>query len=133
MIVVVDTNIIFSALLSKNASFVEILLDKSYQFIAPHFLFTEIFKHKEKIQQFSKLNADELLELLNLLFSNIQFISVTTVAKQSVEKAIELCNETDLKDVPFITLCIEFNALLWSGDNALKQGLQNKNFNQFFK
>jgi predicted nucleic acid-binding protein len=43
--VVVDTNIIFSALLKKETRIREILDESSIQFCAPNFLIVEIFKH----------------------------------------------------------------------------------------
>ena len=37
-----------------------------------------------------------------------------------------------MKDVPFIALCVEYEAFLWSGDNKLKTSLSQNNFNKFF-
>lgn len=132
MIVVVDTNIIFSSLLSHKTFMAEVLLNKNIQFISPNFLFIEIFKHKEKILKYSKLSEDELLELFNLLLSNIQFISSSALSSSAIQKAIDFCKNIDMKDVPFISLCVEYEALLWSGDNKLKISLSQNNFNNFF-
>lgn len=132
MIVVVDSNIIFSALLSKNSFFLETLLKEEYRFVSPNFLFTEIFKHKEKLLKHSKLTEAELLELLNNLLSTIQFIPYNFISAQSLQKAIELCTGVDMKDVVFVGLSIELNAVLWTGDKTLKDGITAKGFNQFF-
>ncbi len=132
MIIVVDSNIIFSALLSKNSFFLEMLLKEEYHFVSPNFLFTEIFKHKEKILKHSKLTEPELLELLNNLFSTVQFISHNFISAQSLQKAIELCTGVDMKDVVFVALSIELNAALWTGDKTLKDGITAKGFTQFF-
>ena len=48
MIVVVDTNIIFSFMLSHKTFLAEILLDKIIKFTVPDFLFVEIFKHRKE-------------------------------------------------------------------------------------
>ena len=132
MIIVVDSNIIFSALLSKNSFFLETLLKEEYRFVSPNFLFTEIFKHKEKILKHSKLTEPELLELLNNLFSTVQFIPYNFISVQSLQKAIELCTGVDMKDAIFVALSIELNAALWTGDKTLKDGIAAKGFNQFF-
>ena len=132
MIVVVDTNIIFSSLLSHKSNMAEILLGKIHQFVAPHFLFTEIFKHKEKILKFTRLTEDELLELLSLLLGNIQFISTSGISSSSLQKAFDLCRHIDLKDLPFVALSIEYDAMLWTGDNKLKTSLTQHNFTKFF-
>ena len=132
MIVVVDSNIIFSALLSKNSFLLETLLKEEHHFIAPNFLFTEIFKHKEKILKHSKLSETELLELLNDILSTIQFIHYDFISTESLKKAISLCQDVDMKDMIFVALSIELNAVLWTGDRKLKEGITAKGFNQFF-
>ncbi len=130
--VVVDSNILFSALLSKNSFQLATLLKEEYKFVAPNFLFTEIFKHKDKILKYSKLAEPELLELLNYSLSNIQFIPVSVISIQSLEKAIALCGDIDEKDTPFVALSIELNALFWTRDKKLYEGLAAKGFTQFF-
>ena len=132
MIVVVDSNIVFSALLSKNSFLLEILLKEEHHFVAPNFLFTEIFKYKEKILKHSKLSETELLELLNNLLSSIQFIHYDFISPESLKKAESLCYDVDMKDMVFVALTIELNARLWTGDKKLKEGLTAKGYNQFF-
>ena len=132
MIVVVDSNILFSSLLSANSLFVQTLLDGEYKFIAPNFIFVEIFKYKDKILKHSKLSADELLEVLNKLLSNIQFLPNKFISPHNLNKAIELCKDVDLKDCVFVALALEMDAVLWTGDKKLKTALQQKGFNQFF-
>ena len=68
MIVVVDSNIIFSALLSKNSFFLETLLKEEYRFVSPNFLFTEIFKHKEK--HIAEEAANIMMQGLKVNFAN---------------------------------------------------------------
>ena len=53
MKVVVDTNIVFSTMLSKNSFLRQTLLRSDLQFYAPNYLFTELFKHKERILSLS--------------------------------------------------------------------------------
>jgi predicted nucleic acid-binding protein len=36
-------------------------------------------------------------------------------------------------DTPFVALCLQLNAPLWSKDEKLKTGLRNKGFNDFFE
>ncbi|MBE0425847.1 MAG: hypothetical protein IBX72_04265 [Nitrospirae bacterium] len=54
MKVVVDTNILFSAFLSENSQYRDLLFDEKYEFYSPNFVFLEIFKHKEKILKCKK-------------------------------------------------------------------------------
>jgi len=47
--VVVDTNLIFSALIPKSSKIRELLFDPNLTFYAPNFLISEIYKHKDKL------------------------------------------------------------------------------------
>ena len=124
---------IFSFLLYyQNSVILHTLLDDDYNFIAPNFILTEIFNHKEKITKHSKLSANELLELLNNLFSRIQFVTPDFISLSNFSKAINLCKDVDEKDTIFVALTIELNAELWTGDKRLKDGLKAKGFDQFF-
>lgn len=67
--VVVDTNILFSALVSRRSRIREILLMKpGMSFCCPRFFFSELFKHKKRIVAATDLSEDELLDALNSLF-----------------------------------------------------------------
>ncbi len=72
--VIVDTNIIFSALVNKNSSIASYLLNPTHSLVMPKFGFIEIFKHKEKIGKVSKHSSDEILEMLYELIRNIDFL-----------------------------------------------------------
>jgi len=125
--VVVDSNIIFSMLL-KNNKFYNILKNENVKFIIPKFLFVEIFKYKEKIVKYSKLNDDEVLEILYDILKNITIVDEMLISNISYKKAYEL-----VKDIVFIALCLEFDAKLWSSDKKLINGLKQKQFNSFYK
>ena len=74
MKLVVDTNIIFSALLKKESKELDLLLRANYEFFIPKTLFVELFKHKEKIIQASKLEEDEILELLYSILEKLEVV-----------------------------------------------------------
>lgn len=75
MKVVLDTNILFSALLQYRSAFAEEIFLAEVDFLAPHFTMVELFKHKERIVQLSKMTELEVLELLHRLLEQIQFVS----------------------------------------------------------
>jgi len=132
MIVIVDSNILFSALLAHKSIHLDTLENKAYEFFAPNFIFTEIFKYKEKILKHSKLTEIELLEVLNNLFARIQLVPHHFISLSNRKKASELCENIDSKDAVFVALTIELNGLLWTGDKKLKTGLAEKGFQRFF-
>jgi len=73
--IVVDANILFSALLKKGNPYIKVLMNANCKFFGPTFVFIELFKHKEKIQKYSSLSEEELLELLGIVLDQIEFIS----------------------------------------------------------
>lgn len=132
MKIILDTNIIFSALLHKQNKFKDIILNnEDLNFYTCNFLILEIFKYKEKIVKSSKAK-DDVLTILNLLLHNINFLNEEFVSLDSKKKAFNLCREIDEKDTPFVALAIELDALLWTRDKKLIIGLLNKGFDRFF-
>ena len=131
MIVVVDTNIIFSALLPESSKIRDVLLKKEHRFYCPNYFFTEIFKYKEKILKYTRLNESELYDYLNRIPENIRFIKGEVVSKENRLTAFNLCKDIDERDAPFIALAIEIEAHIWTGDKKLKKGLEKKGFSKF--
>jgi predicted nucleic acid-binding protein len=132
--VVVDTNILFSALVSRCSRIREILLmEAGLSFCCPRFIFSELFKHKERILAATDLSEDELLDALNSLFAHIQFVDEAAIPLGVWIEARRLCSGIDEKDTPFIALAIHLNARLWTEDDELKKGLHAKGFDLFFE
>ena len=133
MKVIVDTNILFSALISQESVLRKTLFTDEVDFYAPNFAFVELFKYKEKIQKLAKLSDNELFEFMNLLLNRITFVNEKFISLTSKQKAYDLCKDIDLKDIVFVALAFELNALLWTGDKKLKIGLELHGFVDFFK
>ena len=71
--VIVDTNILFAALVNRHSRLREtIIMEQNIQFCCPRFVFTELFKYKERIMAATDLTADEMIEALNALFAHIE-------------------------------------------------------------
>ena len=64
--VVLDTNLLFSALRSNNTAFQEILFSDEHIFYSSKYIIIEIFKHKERIVKGVKTaDENEIYEYLN--------------------------------------------------------------------
>lgn len=61
---IIDSNIVFSALRGKNSRTRSKLLTSEDKFFAPNFLIGEIFRHKERIIKNSKASEKETYEFL---------------------------------------------------------------------
>lgn len=133
MKVVIDTNILFSALLSEHSRLRDILVESEHIFYAPNYLFVEPFRYKEKITQLGKLDEESLLLYLQLLLEKIFFVQLDLINDTNPQQAYQLCKDIDLKDTVFVALCLELDAQLWTGDKKLKNHLLQKGFLQIFE
>ena len=132
MKIVIDSNILFSALLKADAKLAELILNPSFtiQGFTCYFLYVELFKHKEKIVRLSSLEETDLLDVLYRLIRKITFVNETIIPDEIRKKAYELTADIDPKDAPFVALAIYADATLWTGDRKLLDGLQAKGFTQ---
>ena len=133
MKVIVDTNIIFSALLREDNKYVNMLIknDDNHDFYGVYFTIVELFKHKERIIKYSKLNEDEVLEVLYELLKHIHIINNDIISIAAWKQAVNLVHDVDMKDVPHVALTIELEGKLWTNDVELKNGLRAKGFDDF--
>ena len=129
---VIDTNLVFSALIPKASQIREILFESNLIFYSPNILISEIYKHKEKLIKGSRLTESEFYLYFNGIIERIRFIPIDLISIESRQKAYELCRDVDVKDTPFIALSIELSIPLWTGDKKLKDGLVQKGFNEFY-
>lgn len=130
--VVIDTNLVFSALIPKASQIRDILFESNINFFSPNILFVEIFKHKEKLLKSSKLTESEFDIYFNGIIERIKFIPADFIGLDSRQKAYDLCFDVDIKDTPFVALSIDLAVPFWTGDKKLKDGLRQKGFQNFY-
>lgn len=131
MRLLVDTNIIFSALLKKGSKALDIIMSDKFEVFIPKFLIIEIFKHKEKIIRVSKLSEDEVIESLYLILKYCTVMNDEDIPGEILNQAFLDVKDIDPKDVVFVAAAITLDARLWSGDKKLINGLKDKNINIF--
>lgn len=132
MKIVVDANILFSGLLPVFSKIRETLLHKEHDFYAPSFIIVELFRHKDKIFKHSKLNDEEIYELLNKMVERLHLTQTEFITVENRVNAYELCKGVDPKDAIYVALCLELDATLWTGDKKLIQHLSKQGFEHFF-
>ncbi len=125
---VLDTNIVFSALLKQESVLKKLILDPVNDLYTCNFLFVEVFKHREKIKKCSRLDFDDILVLMRILFSKIHFVKEDIIPPQIYLEASALCAGLDEKDTPFVALSLFLKAPLLTGDKRLVTGLRAKGF-----
>jgi predicted nucleic acid-binding protein len=128
VIIVVDTNIVFSGLLNPEGTISDILLNSSdaFDFFAPIAIIGELEKHHKKLLRLSGYSEEDLNFLKRILLKKIELINLESITPVSWEKAIALTKDVDEFDAPFIALCLELDAPLWTGDKKLLVGLTEK-------
>ena len=132
MIVVVDTNILFSALLKTPNKFAETIFLSDDTFHAPAQVVFELFRHRYKIMKASHLDDDVVFELLSLLAKRINIVEERKINDAPLQKAYALCKEIDVEDTIIVALALQLEAHLWTGDKKLLKGLTAKGFDKFY-
>jgi len=131
--IIVDTNILFSALLQQKSPFYELLITGKCKFYICELTVVELFRHKEKLIKSSKLSEDDIIKFFYFILKKINIFKEDLIQTSNWYKAFQYCKEIDEADTPFVALTLELDGLLFTGDKALKQSLLKKGFDSFFK
>jgi predicted nucleic acid-binding protein len=125
MKIVIDSNIIFSALISGKELYIDIF--KALQIYVPDFIFKEISKYEERIIKKTKI-PNYFTFFIRELFSEVTVIPKFGITKKNFKKALSLCQDIDPKDTPYLALSIELDIPLWTNDKKLINGLLDKGY-----
>ena len=133
--IIVDTNIVFSALLNTNSRIGQILINGKnlFDFYSPAYIKFEILKHKEKIKSVGKLTDDEFLETYDLIVKNITILNHSIIPTEIYKKAELLCQDIDIDDTTFVAVSNFTKGILWTGDLKLLNGLMKKGYKNLIK
>lgn len=133
MRVVVDTNIVFSAILNANSPISGILVQprSKLNFYTTQQLLIEIESHRNKIKKLSSYSDLELSSVIKFVTSKVKFIRVQLIPKEIYQQAEILTSDIDIDDTEFVALAEHLKAKLWTGDKVLIKGLGQKGWNRF--
>jgi putative PIN family toxin of toxin-antitoxin system len=133
MRIIIDTNIVFSALLNTNSKIARILFQPKtgFNFYSTSILLDEIEEHRQKIQTYSKLTNEELQRVTTLVTNKIRFINYNLIPLETYSFAEKLTHDIDINDTEFIALTEHIKGRFWTGDKKLIKGLAKKNWNKF--
>ncbi len=130
MRIIVDANIVFSAILNTNSKIADLLLNSKgiFDFVAPDYLLTETKKYHKKISLISKMPIDEVLNVEIKVTKPISFLSGIKIPVDYWIKAEQLVLDIDPKDTPYVAFSMFLKSKIWSGDKILRNGLLSKGF-----
>jgi len=117
IIVVIDANILFSALI-KNSLTAELIFEEEVMLFAPEFVVKEFLKYEELILKKTSRTREEFVQIMHVLKDII-----TVVPKEEYSKFIEEAEKfsPDKKDVMYLALALKLKCAVWSNDKKLKQ------------
>ena len=133
--IIVDANIAFRCLVAHRGDLRAFWLQRiaTAQFYAPRYLFVELFKHKQRLIEASRLPEEDILAALYTLSSQIRFYNEALIPLGVRTEAIRLCGSVDEKDTPYVAPTLHLDAKLWTHDDELKQGLRRQGFDGFLE
>jgi len=117
MIIVIDANIIISALV-KDGKSAELLVNPNLQLHAPEFIMEEVNKYRDEILE----KTYRTLESFSLILSDILLL-VKIIPKSDFEEYIDevILFSPDEKDKTYLALALKLNCPIWSNDKKLKE------------
>lgn len=117
MKLIIDTNIIFSALIKEGKS-AELIFDEQFLLFAPDFFLEEWTKYKDYIL---KKTSRDFVKFNNVLNNFMQVITI--IPKEKYKEYMDKANKIspDRDDADFFALALELNCPIWSNDKVLKK------------
>lgn len=120
MIIVVDSNVLFSALV-KDSLTRKLIYELNVDLIFPEIVFEELRKYKEELVRKSKLSEEEFDKTFRLILKYIRIIPTEQI-KHCRDEAWELIKNHSPEDVMFLACVLAFEgSILWSDDKKLKR------------
>ncbi|MFN7119446.1 MAG: PIN domain-containing protein [Saprospiraceae bacterium] len=129
-IIIVDTNIVFSAILNAQSNIGEILFNNNekLEFYSSEYLREEIDRHRARILELAKTTETQVNEVIFQVYKQISFISDQQIPFSIWAASAPLVRDIDMDDLPFVALTTYLDGKLWTGDVKLLNGLRAKGY-----
>lgn len=130
MKIVVDTNVVFSAILNTDSQLGDLLLNSTgtFDFYTCHLLREELDNHKARIIAMAGYSESDYAEIAYQVVRPLQFISEELIGFEFWQQAIHFVRDVDMDDVAFVALTEFMNCKLWTGDQKLLKGIRAKGY-----
>ena len=120
MKVVIDTNILMSALI-KDSTTRKIIVKSNLELYYPEVSLHEIRKYRSLILQKSGMNEEGFTQLFNQLLSRIKIIPEEYIHKK-LDEANKILGKIDPKDVVFLATALSISdSVIWSDDRHFEK------------
>jgi predicted nucleic acid-binding protein len=130
MKIVIDSNIVFSAILNSQGKIAQLIINGSnyFSFFSINLLKKEILNHKHKLLSISGLTETQFESSFSHITSRIKFVDEILISDQDLERATKLTRDIDENDILFVALTNHLSSKLWTGDKKLSMGLKKKKY-----
>jgi predicted nucleic acid-binding protein len=119
MNIVIDSNILFSALI-KDSTTRKIILEYEGFFLSPAYIFEEMQKHKHELLGKSGMTSQDFNLLLSLLLKKAIIIPNEKLQPYR-QQADELVKDIDPDDSVFVACALAYKGALWTDEKRLKK------------
>ena len=132
MKIIVDSNIVFSAILNTKSKIGQLIINSSsfFDFYSVQLLKAEIIEHKSKILRITGFSDNQFAEIFQLVTCKIKFVDDILLSDKDLNKALNLVAGIDTDDAMFVALTNRMLATLWTGDKQLIKGLKKKGYSR---
>jgi predicted nucleic acid-binding protein len=130
--IVVDSNIVFSALLNTKSKIGQLLINGSqyFDFYTVKLLRSEIIRHRKKILTITGFTQKQFDETFHIIVSRIKFIDDILISEIDLKESVEIVSDIDINDSMFIALNNHLSSHFWTGDKKLLKGLKKKGYSK---
>jgi predicted nucleic acid-binding protein len=130
MKIIVDSNVVVSAILNKHSRIGELLIfgRRQFEFFAPTLVKSEIEQHQIRLMKISKLSADEFESVREELFECLTFIPEEEIPYAYWQYSLPIVREVDMDDIAFVALTAYLGGQLWTGDKRLLEAMEQKGY-----
>jgi predicted nucleic acid-binding protein len=119
MRIVIDSNILFSALI-KDSTTRKLIMEYDGVFLFPSFIFKETEKHKEMLLKKSGMDKEEFDKFLAIILQKVYVVPEEALMRHRKE-ALELTKKIDINDSLFFACALAYaDSAIWSNDRRLK-------------
>lgn len=120
MIIIIDANVLFSALI-RDSKTREVILNFDEFFLLPSYVFIEMQNHRSELLAKSGLSEKEFNKLLQLMLTRVLIVPNEVLIPYR-KIAFEIVKDIDPNDAIFLACALAYpNSVIWSNDKKLKK------------
>lgn len=120
MIIIIDTNVLISALI-RDSTTREIIISSGLDFRLPEISIHEIRKHKPMILEKSGVSESAYEKMLNNLLEYVLLIPTEEI-EETLEESKKIMQHIDPNDVAFLAAAMAYpDSIIWSDDRHFEK------------